>query len=575
MPTLLALGFSHRLALSLGALALVACTSSNDTGQDDTGGNGSSDSTGSGGAGNVGGASQNSGGSSSVGDGSVGSGGTSMSDGGTPVGAPPPRPPFDWMGVVGTGQSLSVGAEGNPVTLTKQPYQNLKLALGGAMVPPYDPSAASLMMAPLVEPIRPSAPAYPGAYPLNIYGETPHTAMANQISALFAAQKGNGEYQTVHTVVGESGMGISIINKAAAQTGNMGHAYPATLFEAQAIKRLATAAGKTYGVGAIVLTHGEADCCGSGYEAAIHQLWQDYNTDLKGITGQMQSIPLILSQQQSTPSTGGSSSTSLIAEWHMGVMYHGDLICAGPKYQYNYAEGTHLIAHEYDRLGEKYGEIYYERVVLGHDWQPLEPKTVTKAGKVIIVDFNVPVGPLNWDETLRPPHQVAMTEWAKGRGFEVHNGNNRATIDSVAIDGTKVVITLSADIPATGGIVGYAATAEDIGADGGGFHGSLVPRRGQLRDSDPLVGTDAETISCKVTMGSADIQANTAGAFKLHAGRDIAEGASLAAETIVIKKMSDSAMTLSNPWTGATGTVDLKFRSDHRNYCVSFELPIP
>src|SRR6185369_6699816 len=190
------------------------------------------------------------------------------------------------------------------------------------------------MMVPLVEPIRPFATSYPSPYPTNIAGETPHTAMANQISALFAAQKGEGEYQTVHTVIGESGMSINVINKAAPQTATTGHAYPATLFEAQAIKRLATAAGKTYGMGAIILTHGEADCCNPGYEAAIHKLWQDYNTDIKAITGQTQSIPLILTQQQAVPNSPGSSSVSMIDAWHMGVTYKGDLICAGPKYQY-------------------------------------------------------------------------------------------------------------------------------------------------------------------------------------------------------------------------------------------------
>src|SRR5207247_590002 len=122
--------------------------------------------------------------------------------------------------------------------------------------------------------------------------------------------------------------------------------------------------------------------------------------------------------------------------------------------------------------------VYYEKVVLGHDWQPLQPKTVTKAGKVITVDFNVPVGPLNWDETIRPPHQVAKTEWAKGRGFEVKSSGGLAPIDSVAIDGTKVVITLSADVQAAGWIVSYASTAEDLG-DGGQLPGSMVKRRGQ------------------------------------------------------------------------------------------------
>jgi len=35
---------------------------------------------------------------------------------------------WDWVGVVGTGQSLSVAII--PITSTKQPFQNLKLSLG-------------------------------------------------------------------------------------------------------------------------------------------------------------------------------------------------------------------------------------------------------------------------------------------------------------------------------------------------------------------------------------------------------------------------------------------------------------
>src|SRR3954464_9111607 len=105
----LLLGFSHRLTLTLGALAFVACTSSQDSAQDNTGEGGSADTTGSGG-GTAG---------SAVGlDGSFGTGGMSSGDSGVPAGGVPPRPPFDWMGVVGTGQSLSIGAQGTPVTLT-------------------------------------------------------------------------------------------------------------------------------------------------------------------------------------------------------------------------------------------------------------------------------------------------------------------------------------------------------------------------------------------------------------------------------------------------------------------------
>src|SRR5580700_10711089 len=36
--------------------------------------------------------------------------------------------PWDWSGIIGTGQSLSVGARGLPVLSTNQPYHNLKLS---------------------------------------------------------------------------------------------------------------------------------------------------------------------------------------------------------------------------------------------------------------------------------------------------------------------------------------------------------------------------------------------------------------------------------------------------------------
>jgi hypothetical protein len=85
---------------------------------------------------------------------------------------------WDWVGVVGTGQSLSVGGNAPSVTATQQPYHNLKLSFGGATVaPPFDATIPTLAVVPLIEPIRPIATSYPSAYPDNIYGETPHTAL--------------------------------------------------------------------------------------------------------------------------------------------------------------------------------------------------------------------------------------------------------------------------------------------------------------------------------------------------------------------------------------------------------------
>ena len=398
---------------------------------------------------------------------------------------------WDWVGIVGTGQSLSVGAYGNPDIAVQQPYNNLKLGFGGAAVaPPFDPTIASLQTVPLTEPIRGITSGYPSAYPDNIYGETPHTAMADQVTAM-VMQAAARDYVTVHTVVGESGQGLNVIQKNPTNlptTGTSGRAYDATLFEATAIARLATAAGRSYGIGAVVLTHGETDCCNSGYEAGIVQLLSDYNADLAAITGQTAKIPMFISQQNSVPADSGSVAISALQVLQASVDHPGDIVVTGPKYQYAYAAAdsthVHLDAPGYDLLGEKYGQVYFERVVLGHDWQPLAPTSADVSGAVVTVHFHVPVPPLTWDDTLPPPHGTMIPEWAAGRGFELAAGGVRQMITDVQISGDDAVrITCAKDISNLEITVGYATTAE-----GGTPTGPQPARWGHLRDSDPFVG---------------------------------------------------------------------------------------
>ena len=117
--------------------------------------------------------------------GSGGRGGSAGGGGSAGTGGAP-GPLWDWVGVIGTGQSLAVGGHGNapamPIGATTQRFHNLKLSLGNASVPPFDPANTMLSMVPLVETIRPIATGYPSPYPRNIYGESFHTAMADELS---------------------------------------------------------------------------------------------------------------------------------------------------------------------------------------------------------------------------------------------------------------------------------------------------------------------------------------------------------------------------------------------------------
>jgi hypothetical protein len=231
-----------------------------------------------------------------------------------------------------------------------------------------------------------------------------------------------------------------------------------------------------------------------------------------------------------------------------------------------------MAAPGYERLGEKYGEVFDLVVNQGIAWKPLGPNHVSRSGAVITIDFDVPNPPLTWDTNLSEPHQQMNTAWSRGRGFEVtDDASNQLAIASVAISGSSVLVTLE-EVPAAGAklTVGYALTPDASGDQGG----TDVGMHGQLRDSDEFVGYDIETIAANVTNGSTMISDTSQGAFVRRADFDAVTGAGLADGTVAVSVDFDQ-IKLSSPWTGATGVVMLTFHHDHHNYCVHFSMAVP
>lgn len=480
-------------------------------------------------------------------------------------------PPFDWVGIISTGQSLAVGATSEAIT-TSQPYGNLMLLDSGAVYP-VDGSPASWSAVPLVEPHRMNVSGTFSTnfdYPHNICrlvsdtgpgGETPHSGMGNSISKAWNDRTG-GAYVTAHTAVGVGGFALIYLNQGTPS-------FDAALSETAVYKALSITAGKTYGVGAVLLTHGESDTtlATSDYGAQVHDLWSDYNTDIKAITGQVSDIVLLASQQSSVK--GGGHDSVSIQLWRAGRDYPGEVVCTGPKYGYSYAaDGVHMPAGSYARLGEKSGEVFDLIVNQGAAWKPLGPNAASRVGNVITVDFDVPNAPLAWDAHLPAPHQASNTAWANGKGFEVTDAGGQVSITSAAIVGSSVVLTLGST-PSGTVSVAYAATADD----GGNYGGRGVDLMGLLRDSDAFEGSSIETISVSATNGSNTLTAS-AGAFVRRAKYDIVTGAGLASDTAVTA-ISSTTLTLSANWTGSTGTHNVTVQHNHRNYCVQFALELP
>jgi hypothetical protein len=390
--------------------------------------------------------------------------------------------PWDWNGVIGTGQSLAVGAL--PVLTTTQAYGNLKLSLAGALVPPWDPTQERLCMVPLTEPIRPLATRYPSPYPDNCYGETLHTAMANEITALVRRAAPDGDHVTVHSVVGECGQGMSALKRHDGDTvGVTGRSYAAAEFELAAIARLARDAGKSYGLRAVVVTHGETDWDSPTYEAELVALLDALNRDAARHTGQTLPAVMLASQTFAFPTGEGQRPLAALTPWRLGVTHPERFVCTGPKYQYEgTGDGVHLLVESYQALGEKTGQVYYERLLRGADWRPLSPLGAVASGRVVSVRFHVPVAPLLWDESLPEPYA-----WPYGRGFELFAQQERVAIAGVELDGDTVHVTARRELPEAL-TVAYAMTSS----------GAPMPthshayRWGCLRDSDPFVGVTTQ-----------------------------------------------------------------------------------
>lgn len=388
------------------------------------------------------------------------------------------RKPWDWNVVIGTGQSLATGAF--PVITKSQPFHNLKMG-SGDLEWPISSEDPKLVLEPLVEPVGREPKGYPNSWPRNIGGETPHSTTGNQISALVAEQM-KRDYITVHYDVAEAGQGMIRIRKNSVPEGMAGRAYEASMIQTRAIARLAKEQRKSFGVAAILMTHGETDTGNGKYEEELRQLWSDYNTDIKAITKQGRNVLMIVSQHNRL----GEFSPSTQAQWKVGKDDPNAFVCSGPKYQYPYGpDGLHLTAEGYRMLGEKYGQVYFERVVRGNRWRPVEPDRVSVRGDEITVKLHVPKKPLVWDSVLGDPHP-SFPEWAKGRGFELTGPDGkRLTILSAELrGGDSVVLKLDA-APPKGARLSYAMVGEPTQSRPP-YNAS--PHWGQLRDSDPFVG---------------------------------------------------------------------------------------
>jgi hypothetical protein len=351
------------------------------------------------------------------------------------------------------GQSNATGTDATPALTTTQPYDN-RMFNGGAF--PADGTAASsnpsdyASLTDLVEATREVGVAtacnYACSYSARTYGDDLDATSYIGVSA------------------GKGGSPINGLVKS--------HPYytDVTLLQWQEAFDLdATVKGL-----AVVWVQGESDqtnaTAKATYKAALEGLQADLEDDVQAITSQTE--PLVFLTYQTNSLTKTRSNVPMA---QLELAQESDrFFLVSPIYHLPFASGGLHISN----VGQRWLGAYAGRAVAqlkaGKQPQWLNPRGAVLRGDTVTLHFDVPTLPLKFDVT----NLAAATDY----GFAVLDGASADTIESISIEGDRVVIVLDA---APSGVctvrygLDYTGTGLAIATQGGGS--------GNLRDSSPDV----------------------------------------------------------------------------------------
>ena len=243
--------------------------------------------------------------------------------------------------------------------------------------------------------------------------------------------------------------------------------YENFMIAVQRAKDLAAVVGKHVWLPAVLWVHGESDTANTSYATQLIAFWNDLNTDVKAITGQLADVQMMMAQPSSFQSFQAPLQMLLAAE--MNSNFH--VVC--PGYPLPFYSGDYL---HYDRVGHfKLGEYCWKVVnnVLYGDrsWRPLQPESVSFNGtNQVQITFHVPVGAL----VLDPDATDKDGNW----GFQLFNGTTQVAISDKALAGNVVTLTAASNLTTGNASVRYALSGQTDPRTA-----AAIPR-GRLRDSD-------------------------------------------------------------------------------------------
>ena len=352
--------------------------------------------------------------------------------------------------IVSSGQSLSMGATAAPTTLQPPTANRLLTLQDGVRLTNQDDTLTAAMVAPFKPLVAKTT-------------EVPAVQLAAQLNRTRGIPSNAGLLVSCH---GRGGYAIAALNKGTLPYTNSITAV--TNAKAEAVRL-----GLGYRVPFVDWIQGENDAnrAQGVYLAALLQLQTDYDTDIRAISAQPQTVPLLLDQISNWTMYSTATSFVPLEQLQAALTYPTRFYCAGPKYwlQTN-TDGIHLAAENSMRLGVMHDRAA-QAIINGASWKPTHAVSAARVGAVVTLRFHTPSGPLVIDT-------VNVTD-PGNLGIRYVDDSGVATIQSVKLLGDNTLeVTLSAVPTGTNPYIGIA----DIGTVGAAG-GPVTGPRACLRDS--------------------------------------------------------------------------------------------
>ena len=395
-----------------------------------------------------------------------------------------------WYGLLWYGQSLSLGAFGQPL-LTPFSVHPSTAMLYNSATSNYSPcqNSTTSQASTVFTAIVPAYDSYFSSLANTTPAQTPVSAMAN---ALFTLEGGTptAPYPMIELCAGVGGYAYSQLAQGTTAYANMKSIISGAIADEPS--------GMALNIPAVPYVQGEADSQAgtsrSTYASDLAALETNLTSDIESLTGQSNAPVLLLTQETNSFGPFGSAANAAAiigAQSDAAAAHPSTIFLVTPNYVFenNAQQSGHVTARGYFYMGEYMARAYRKVVASsyggqGGTWEaPIENGTISNSGTQVTIPLTGGTTPYVLDCSYVSSPNGACDGFAYS-----DNGSSGAACSSVAISGNDVIMTLT-----TAPGSGHTGTVEYAWPDGSTNEGATTTPgptsglRGCLHDSDPYV----------------------------------------------------------------------------------------